>query len=124
MVRSEGARLAVVNGLGATISRLVVQDFDGRVYEVKDIAAGVQTEPLTVSGMAVPAPRSLTEVLLWNEQWTEARREQLAWSGLLRPGSYLAYLDSAPLLPKGLGGTAKRQERSLVFGLMREEGRR
>lgn len=121
-VRGEGKGLAAVNGLGTAIRHLILMDFDGTIYEAKDVPAGAQTDPLEVSSLVVPNPRSLADAVLWAEQWTEDRQSQLPWNGILRPGSYLAFLDGAPFLPDGLPGSAKRQEDSVVFGLMREEG--
>ena len=40
---------------------------------------------------------------------------------LLRPGTYLAVLESSPFLEPGLAGAAIRQTDSYVLGLMADE---
>jgi hypothetical protein len=119
----EGPKLAFVNGLGTTIDRLVMLDFDGRIYEKSDIPAGAQVDAGAPSDIALPNPRNFDDVILVREDWQENRRENLPWSGILRPGTYLAYLSKAPFIPNGLHQSAKLKESSVVFGILREEDR-
>ncbi|MDX9982381.1 MAG: hypothetical protein RBU25_20335 [Lentisphaeria bacterium] len=117
----DGSGLAVVNGLGARIEHLMLMDFDGQVYETTDVAAGVQTAPLAATKFRPPPPRSLAQVALWDECWNFNRYSTLPNSGLLRPGSYIARIEGTPFLASGLRGSAQREERSVVFGRMRQE---
>lgn len=117
----DGSGLAVVNGLGARIEHLMLMDFDGQVYETTDVAAGVQTAPLAATKFRPPPPRSLAQVALWDECWNFNRYSTLPNSGLLRPGSYIARIEGTPFLASGLRGGAQREERSVVFGRMRQE---
>jgi hypothetical protein len=120
--------LSVVNGLGADISRLLVVDFDGRIYEMLDVAAGSQVVARSPLKQAeelrrrdLPTIQPLGSVILEREAWQPKVADVLQWSGLMRPGSYLAYMDSAPFVPNGIQRSAKLMESSIVFGILREE---
>jgi hypothetical protein len=117
----EGPRLAFVNGLGVAIDRLLMVDFDGKVYEKEGIPAGAQVDAGAPTDTVLPEVRNLSDVILSREDWQEDRRENLPWTGILRPGTYLAYLSKAPFVPNGLQQSAKLNESSVVFGILREE---
>jgi len=117
----DGSQLAIVNGLGATIERLVLVDFDGTVYELTDIPEGDQVSVGGPAALVLPRLSTASDVILRREQWKTDERDQLPSSGLLRPGTYLAYMDGAPFVPNGLQRSAKTTESSVVFGILREE---
>ncbi|MBT7303542.1 MAG: hypothetical protein HN849_28690 [Victivallales bacterium] len=117
----DGSQLAVVNGLGVTIERLVLVDFDGTVYEVTDIPEGDQVSVGGPAALVLPRLSAMSDVILRREQWKTDERDNLPSSGLLRPGTYLAYLEGAPFVPNGLQRSAKTTEASVVFGILREE---
>ena len=122
LVRKDSG-LAVVNGLGAPVKRLLLADFDGTIYELKDIGPGEQIPVAKPATLSVVDRSPKSDVILLHESWSEARREQLPWSGLLQPGTYLAYLDGAPFVPNGLRGSAETAATSIVLGILREEER-
>ncbi|HYT93127.1 MAG TPA: hypothetical protein VEL76_30700, partial [Gemmataceae bacterium] len=118
-VHKEGGALAVTNELGAGIRELWLADAQGRVYTGKDIALGGRSE-------LTPAEKKLAGVNLsslrqtYTANWLKAfEHDPLTY---LRPGCYVAVLNSAPFIEDGLRTYQSRKGRSIVFGIMKEPG--
>ncbi len=111
--------LTIVNGLGADISRLLVTDAAGIVYECSEIPAGGRGAARPVQGVSA-RPR------------TGPRLGRILGSGLWYPGffddppaadrkilgreTYLAFLEGAPFVENGLRGRARLNASSVVYG--------
>jgi hypothetical protein len=113
-------RLYATNSLGARVKRLWLADTRGKVYRSEEIATGQS--------------RELTK----NTAWTQTRaapgacqEEARRWYGhieqidrhvreLLRPGTYVAQLDSNPFMEQGLKTGEVMQADCIVIGIMEE----
>jgi len=117
--RAPDGSLSVVNGLGADVRRLWLADKDGRVYEAKDIKAGA------TAGLTLAVPKKLASGKVqdlrkpYTDDWTSMMKSVTNPSSLLRPGCYLAVLDSCPFIEEGLRGVKERRAEALVYGIMK-----
>src|SRR5262249_34684501 len=111
--------LAVTNELGARIREVYLADAQGRVYTGKAIEPGGRLE-------LAPSEQKLAGVNLsslrqtYTENWLKAfEQDPLTY---LRPGCYVAVLDSAPFIEDGLRTYQSRKGRCIVVGIMKEPG--
>jgi hypothetical protein len=115
--RDPDGSLTLVNGLGADIHQLWLADARGRIYRAADVPAGGKGVLKRVGGKAAGDAGTLRG--LFESDWTTLyQRVTLGPGQFLRPGCYLAVLESAPFIEEALAG-ARRQARSLVYGLMK-----
>ena len=121
-LENAGGHLSVINGLGAPVESLWLADRSGKVYTGLKIAAGqpgsLSPSPLPLEAGSASGVRALLEKLGPTPGMTNL--SSLATS-CLRPGTYLAVLDSSPFLENGLGpkaGSARIEARTLVYGIL------
>ena len=111
----------VTNGLKAPLKSLWLADKKGRVYSADNIPEG---------GEAVLKPTDL-KIRFDLEPGKLRKLFTGDWYGLatycaanpehvLRPGTYVAILDGAPFLEKGVSNAQLRPEPTAVFGIMKE----
>lgn len=118
--RIEDGSLSAVNGLGANIRELWLADADGNIHHAKDIRAGAEanlslrndsvTEDSGVDVLQKAFTSNWLEVVA---QFSESPEKHL------RPGCYIALLEGAPFIEKGLRGADPTKCRSLVYGILR-----
>jgi hypothetical protein len=126
LVRSGNDGITLTNGLKAPIKTIWVADKKGKVYSAERIPEG---------GEAVLKPSDLQlrneAGIATNEPGTLRKLFTGVWWGLgtycesnpehvLRPGCYVAILEGAPFLEKGLSNAQLRPEITAVFGVMKE----
>jgi hypothetical protein len=110
--------VAVVNGLGVPVRRLWVAANNGQVYEAADISAGASAVMAPVHGeRAVGSVDHFRK--LYGESWLTLAADPASRSKWLRPGCYLAVLDSSPFIEEGIQGVGNRKVEALVYGIMR-----
>lgn len=117
-IRQEAnGEVSVVNGLGAQISQFWWANGDGKIYGVKNIAAGAPAKLELLPGRATGAVNSLRG-LLGSDDWPAQIKvmEEDAYQ-YLRPGSYLAVLEANPFVEAGLENVKTRQARAVVYGI-------
>ena len=122
--RDAAGNFAVVNGLGATVKDLWIADASGRVARASAIAPGARAVTVLVAGMTavnsgMHTLRSYYEDENWWTDMTGVARSRVP-TGILRRGTYVAVLDGAPFIDKGLSRRAKVQAASLVIGIMEQ----
>ena len=111
--------LTAVNGLGAAVRELWVADVKGRIYVARDVAAGAAAL-LTAAPTSNAAARVDFLRSLYDNDWTQlasGAADPVKW---LRPGCYVAALDSCPFVEEGLRGVESRRCEALVYGIMKE----
>jgi hypothetical protein len=117
-VRRDGKSLTAVNGLGADVHKLWVADAAGRVYTADNIPAGGEAVLTPTEAQASGNAGTLRN--LFESDWTtHFERVTKKPEAYLRPGCYVAALESAPFIEEILSG-ARRKARSLVYGIMKE----
>jgi hypothetical protein len=110
--------LRVHNGLGADVATLWLAGADGTVHTATEVRA---------DGTATLAPttrRAAGQVQQLRRAFAQPWLEQIdamtaAPESYLRPGCYLALLDSAPFIPPGLPAATTRPTRSAVYGILK-----
>jgi hypothetical protein len=111
----------VVNGLGAAIRTLRLADHSGRVFSGSNIAPGAQaTLTLSSEPLLKGAPREPLHALFYRTA-LGGHSAALDTQGLsyLRPGAYLAELETSPFLENGLEAkSAQIQQRAWVYGIL------
>jgi len=110
----------MTNGLKADIHDIGFMSQSGKVYAADNVAAG-QEAALTPGGASLPPAKidSLREI--YKGEWLKGIRDAgKNPETLLRPGCYVATLDSAPFMEPGLRQAGHRQGYSVVFGVMKE----
>jgi hypothetical protein len=120
--RGKGGSLTMVNALGADIERFWLADKAGKIYTAANIPAGGEAllahqEDSARAGGSVETLRTLlgTE---WVEHYKRVTDRPAEY---LRPGCYLAALESSPFIEDALKGS-HRQGRAAIYGIMREPG--
>jgi hypothetical protein len=120
MRRAKGGKLMLKNGLGAAIRRLWYADSKGKIHTAANIPAGAPAS-LQAGGdevVAEPRRRSLRQAfgMDWLEHYHEFTKHPELY---LRPGCYLAALEDAPFIERGLRH-GERKARSIVYGIHKE----
>ncbi len=116
--------MAVVNGLGAEISKLWVADRNGEVFTAgAPIPAGKQALLVPVAGKyALTNTLDQLGRIYAGQNWQVAAvcvSNQPA--ALPIAGSYTAFIDATPFIEKGLPNKAREKLRSVVVGFWGEE---
>lgn len=121
-MESGGAEPVIVNGLGAEIRTLWLADQSGKIYSATKIHAGDKAK--LVANTEVPrvsqqlGPRKLADTIGLS---TISGFETADATTYLRPGTYIADLESNPFIENGLGAGAKSartKSRALVYGVL------
>ncbi|HMF17121.1 MAG TPA: PPC domain-containing protein [Gemmataceae bacterium] len=121
LVRQGNDGPVVTNGLKAPLKALWLADKKGVIYVANDIPEGGEAVLKRTDRKLKNNPAALRK--LFAEDWFKlagmcelpANQEQF-----LRPGCYLAILDGAPFMEKGVSDVQLRPEPTAVFGIMRE----
>jgi hypothetical protein len=110
--------LSAVNALGSPISALWVADADGKISTATTIPIDGKTALTPTLKQTTGNGARLREAFA--QDWLKlvdtlsAKPEEY-----LRPGCYIAVLDSAPFLQPGISSATHRASRSVVFGVMK-----
>jgi hypothetical protein len=123
VARGAGGAWTMVNGLGADVRRFWYADKDGLLYAAADVPAGGQAV-LEATGARLPQPAARKSwrqfyVSDWLNGLKELAKDPRPW---LPPGCYCAALDAAPFIEDGLRHARSRKCRSVVLGLLKEQG--
>jgi hypothetical protein len=126
LVRQEKDGITMTNTLKVPIKAIWLADMKGRVYSAEKIPEGreavlkpsalkLRNEP----GKTTNEPGKLRKLFtgVW---WGLGTYCEFNPEHVLRPGCYLAILDGAPFLEKGLSNAQLRYEPTAVFGVMKE----
>jgi len=105
--------VTAVNGLGAKLQRLVVRTADGRWFQAAQVAPGAAAR-LTAAAGTPTRDQEARAGLFQRGAWINERHN--LDERMLAPGQYLAELDQAVFLQKGLGRAAYK-ETQWVLGL-------
>jgi len=110
--------VTAVNGLGVKIMSLWYADAQGRVFRSGPIIAGASEVLRPDARLSAKAPLANLRELFASASWP-ASIATAATSGrnYLRPGTYLAVLNSSPFIEPGLSGTRQRPAPSIVYGV-------
>ena len=110
----------IVNGLGASITKLWLCDADGNYFcynkKVKP-GAKIKLEPAP----APPKTKHTTRDIYTSEPWTKTLTKKLSSneiSNLLKPNMYLAILDDSPFITSGLKGRIHKNNKAFVIGIL------
>jgi len=122
-IRSEGSGVQATNALGADIRKLIYMDARGNVLESGPIPAGGSAPLKPKTAEFAKDPGKLRAYFLsggWSQGGTvyEDNRFNSTWDAALRPGTYMAQLESNPFLENGLSGSYVRKTPSAVFGIL------
>jgi hypothetical protein len=112
--------LTVINGLGAHIQDLRFADAKGKIYSATDIPAGVQAVLEPVSSRASNAPDALRRI--FNSDWIKAIENFFTNTDtFLRPGCYIALLNSSPFIEEGIQNVQSRKTQTVVYGIIENQ---
>lgn len=126
--RQQGGSMSVINGLGATLKRLVVRDHSGRLYTNKGpIKAGAKASLFldtrsTGGSSTPPTPGWRIYKSMWKglssplkgKPWFQA---VLNFPGsYIEPGGYLAEMEAAPFISKRIQQGKEVNAHSIVIG--------
>jgi hypothetical protein len=117
--READGSLAALNALKARVVKLWLADRAGKIHTAESIAPG-QKAVLKASGLQAEGPPGALREAFAGDWLGIERRLTARPEAVLRPGTYLAELDGAPFLDKGLRGARERPGRSVVFGILKE----
>ncbi len=115
VIRTENG-LEVVNGLGADIREAWVADDQGRVFVIRGLGTGQRGVLGTASGKATGSPMVLRDILDGGQWINQAGKFTANPAQHLQPRTYLARLDGAPFVERGLPGRAHLNEEQVVYG--------
>jgi hypothetical protein len=123
VARGPGGARTMVNGLGADVRQFWFADRDGRLYTAADVPAGSQAV-LKATGASLPKPADRKG---WRKFYTSdwlGGIKELAKDPqpYLAPGCYCATLEAAPFIEDGLRQARARKCRSVVLGILKEQG--
>jgi hypothetical protein len=125
-LENDDGRLVAINGLGARISSLSLADYSGNVYSVTNIPAGQKAELTPVAGFAkVQGSFDLHVLFEQNLSVPSGAISTVTALPYLKPGTYIAVLDSSPFLENGLGPKAKSartRSAATVYGILDPPG--
>jgi hypothetical protein len=124
LVRKTASGLVAVNGLGSAIDELLVETADGTIHRARHIPAGAQQalEQLPERSVAA-APESIAAIVTSPLTWPDAvqhYREQPR--DLLRPGTFVATLQSSPFVEQPLEHARTIARPGVVVGLLAVNG--
>ncbi|HNX74552.1 MAG TPA: hypothetical protein PLM07_10710 [Candidatus Rifleibacterium sp.] len=114
-------RLQLMNGLGADIDKLFIKTRAGKIYSLKNLAAGntaeLKPEPSMQSTEIISSPATI-----FNEHWFGKISDLTALpEEYLRPGTYVASLKQSPFLRQAIESEAVVSEEAAIIGILREE---
>jgi len=107
--------LSILNGLGTDLSRLLIADAEGVVYECAEIPAGGRGTALQVENLGPSLPQgpdlaAICRQAKWQPSLFTKPRKYLGRS------TYIAFLEGTPFVENGLRRRAKLTENSVVYG--------
>src|SRR5262249_27190534 len=121
LVRQGNNGPVVTNGLKAPVKSLWLADKKGVIYVANDIPeggeAGLKRTDRKLKNNAAALRKLFAEDWFKLASMCELPENQ---EQFLRPGCYLAILDGAPFLEKGVSNARLRPEPTAVFGIMKE----
>jgi hypothetical protein len=120
---NENGKLQIVNGLGARVKSLWLEDASMAFYEAGTVEAGQKSGLIPVKPDAMPGGTGAAG--LWHEIGFAANPEAVpAKAGsFLQPNTYIAVLEGNPFIEDAFGSRHKRTRSScVVFGIL-ESGR-
>jgi hypothetical protein len=116
--REKDGSLSLLNALGAPIGSLWLADREGKIHTASAVEVGAKTTLAPTTRQAAGKGARLREA--FSQDWLRlVDTVSAAPEEYLRPGHYLAVLDSAPFFPQGLRSAALRPSRSVVLGIMK-----
>jgi hypothetical protein len=111
--------LSVVNALGAPIASVWVADSAGKIYTASALPVDGKATLTATTQQAAGTAERLRQA--YGEGWLRlVDFVANAPEQYLRPGCYIAVLDSAPFFQTGLRSAELRPSRSVVLGIMKE----
>jgi hypothetical protein len=117
--RESDGSLKAVNALKAPVVKLWLADAGGKIHTAENVPAGkeaaLKRSDLRAEGKEEALREAFAGDWLTLSNSLPARPEEV-----LRPGTYLAVLDGAPFLEKGLRSAQPRPGQSVVFGILKE----
>lgn len=121
-VSKEGnGTLMVTNQLGATIANLWLADDQGKIYTAEAVPVG-QRVALTPWKSPGKILNKTLRQMYQGGNWANVTNWNAEYDlGLVRPGTYLAVLDSSPFLEPSLRGSDVKPTPSVVLGMMARE---
>ena len=117
--RRENGDLAVMNGLGARVTKLLLADRDGMVYRASDLAPGARTVLIAEGTLRAEGVEGLDPDALRDSFLSAAQALADPKPRNLRPGSYLALLDRSPFVEPALEGAEAHENLVVVYGLLK-----
>ncbi|MBF0502688.1 MAG: hypothetical protein HQM09_21315 [Candidatus Riflebacteria bacterium] len=110
--------LSVVNGLGAPITNLWLEDSGRRYFTGGSIPAGAEGRLSQTSGPTNDAPASEMHDV-FSSAWSGAAQTVFSSAiARLRAGTYIARLDGTPFLENGLADIGKNERVTVVYGIL------
>jgi hypothetical protein len=118
--READGSLKAVNALKADLVNLWLADGKGKVYTAANVPAGKEVS-LKASELRAEGKAGAVREKAFAGDWLRSAKALTDRpQEVLQPGTYLAVLDGAPFLEKGLRGARQRPGRSVVFGILKE----
>jgi hypothetical protein len=110
----------IVNGLGASITKLWLCDADGNYFCYnKNVKPGAKIK--LEHAPAPPKTNHTTRDIYTSEPWTKTLTKKLSSNEickLLKPNMYLAILDDSPFITSGLKGRIHKNNKAFVIGIL------
>jgi hypothetical protein len=111
---------AAVNGFGVPIKQLWLATPEGQMYLADNVEPGATAafrKAAARPALGTMSPQSIFHAQDWGEAFNSI--EQIPES-LLKPGSYLAFVDRNPFVEDALANVATRRGRSFIYGRIPE----
>ncbi|MBB6428838.1 hypothetical protein [Algisphaera agarilytica] len=115
ITRAEDGGLAVVNGLGLPIKRLILVDAQGQMYEAPSIAAGGSVDAERIERKAVDRESVMEKLSEVGAIYTVNDLEKAPELYASR-STYVAILDDASFVEPGLADLTDHETRAVVVG--------
>ncbi|MFM2294422.1 MAG: hypothetical protein RLZZ350_835 [Verrucomicrobiota bacterium] len=120
-----GGQLSIVNGLGGEIKTLWLADADGKLYSANNLPAGEKMKLLPSTAHPQLTSAQGPGNLLRDAGFTALAAPLTEPEKYLKPGCYLAELESNPFLENALGFAAKAKHTrasTVIYGVLENEG--
>src|SRR5262249_39488192 len=117
--REPDGTLKAVNALKAPLVKLWLADAAGKIHTAENVPAGKEAA-LKASDLRAGGKEEALRQAFAGDWVALGKRLSGRPEEVLRPGTYLAVLDGAPLLEQGLRSAQLRPGYSVVFGILKE----
>jgi hypothetical protein len=117
--REPDGSLKAVNALKAPLVKLWLADAAGTIHTAENVPAGKEAA-LKASDLRARGKEEALRDAFAGDWVALGKRLSAHPEEVLRPGTYLAVLDGAPLLEQGLRSARQRPGQSVVFGILKE----